>query len=85
MCSLRSKMIRLIQINAAIGMIAAGFAHAQPQSSVTRGGQPNRVVIEYVKPQNGDLQDLYEALKAYGALEKIQKILSRARHAREHC
>jgi len=73
---LRSKMIRLIAIAATIGVTAAGFAHAQPQSSVTRGGQPNRVVIEYVKPQNGDLQDLYEALKAYGALEKIKKILS---------
>jgi hypothetical protein len=76
MCSLRWKRIRLIQINAAIGMIAAGFAHAQPQLAVPPEGQPNRVVIEYAKPQNGELQDLYEALKAYGALEKIQKILS---------
>ena len=25
------------------------------------------------RPQNPDLQDLYEALKIYGALEKIQK------------
>jgi putative metallopeptidase DUF4344 len=69
-------MIRFIQIIAAIGLITASFAHAQSQPSVTQGEQPNRVVIEYVRPQNADLQGLYEALKAYGALEKIQKILS---------
>jgi hypothetical protein len=39
----------------------------------TRLEQLNRVVIEYVRPQNPSLQDLYDALKIYGALEKIQK------------
>jgi len=70
------KMVRFLHIGAAIGAIATSFAHAQSQPSVTNGDQPNRVVIEYVRPQNGDLQNHYESLKAYGALEKIQKILS---------
>jgi hypothetical protein len=69
-------MVRFVQIGAAIGVIAASVAHAQSQPSVTKGDQPNRVMIEYTRPQNGDLQYLYESLKAYGALEKIQKILS---------
>jgi len=69
-------MIRFIKIIAAVGLIVASFARAQSQPSVTQSDQPNRIVIEYVRPQNAELQDFYEALKAYGALEKIQKILS---------
>ena len=69
-------MIRLIKIIAANCVIAISVAHAQSQPSVTQGDQPNRVVIEYVKPQNPDLQDLYEILKIVHALERIQKILS---------
>jgi len=75
-CNLQSKIIRSIGIVAAFGVIAASFTPAQSQSSVTPGDQPNRVVIEYVGPQNADLQGLYEALKTHGVLEKIQKILS---------
>jgi hypothetical protein len=69
-------MVRLIQIIAAIGVIAANSAHAQSQRSVIRGDQPNQVAIEYVKPQNLELQDVYETLKIVRALERIQKILS---------
>ena len=76
MCSLRSKMVRFIEIIAAIGVSTANFAHAQLQPAVTQGEQPNRVVIEYVRPQNADFLELHESLKAHGALEKIQKILS---------
>jgi len=76
MCSVRSKMVRLIEIIAAIGVSVCNFEHAQSQPAVTQGDQPNRVVIEYVRPQNADLLELYESLKAHGALEKIQKILS---------
>src|ERR1700675_966627 len=75
-CSLQSKMNRFIQIIAAIGVIAANFAHAQSQPSVMQGDQPNRVVIEYVRPKNPEFHDLYEILKIVGALEKVQKILS---------
>jgi hypothetical protein len=74
--SLRSKLIRLIQTVAAIGAIAVNLAHAQSQPSATQTDQPNRVIIDYVRPHNADLQDLYAALKVQGALEKIQKILS---------
>ena len=76
MCSLRSKMVRFIEIIAAIGVSTGNFAHAQLRPAVTQGEQPNRVVIEYVRPQNADLLELHESLKAHGALEKIQKILS---------
>jgi hypothetical protein len=69
-------MVRLIEIIAAIGVSVCNFEHAQSQPVVTQGDQPNRVVIEYVRPQNADLLELYESLKAHGALEKIQKILS---------
>jgi hypothetical protein len=72
----KSKMPRLWLSIATIGTIAGGLAHAQSQPAAPQGDQPNRVVIEYVKPQNADLQKLYEALKSNGALEKIQKILS---------
>ena len=41
-----------------------------------QGDQPNRVVIEYVRPKNPEFHDLYEILKIVGALEKVQKILS---------
>jgi Putative metallopeptidase len=74
--SVQSKIVRFIEIFAAIGLIAANSAHAQSQPTATQGDQPNRVLIEYVRPQNADFQDLYEALKTHGALEKIQKILS---------
>jgi hypothetical protein len=74
--SLQSKMVRFVHIGAAIGVIATSFANAQSQPSGTKGDQPNRVVIEYVQPQNDDLQNLYDSLKTYSALEKIQKILS---------
>src|SRR5260221_1172845 len=69
-------MIRFVEIIAAIGVIAASFAYAQSQPSVTLGDQPNRVAIEYIAPKDAGLQDLYEILKIRGALEKIQKILS---------
>ena len=69
-------MTRFMQIIAAVGVIAASFAHAQSQPSVTQGDQPNRVVIEYVAPKDASLQDLYEVLKIRAALERIQKILS---------
>src|SRR5260221_9118326 len=69
-------MIRFVEIIAAIGVIAASFAHAQSQPSLTQDGQPNRVAIEYRAPQAAELQDLYEILKTRGALERIQKILS---------
>lgn len=69
-------MIRYIQIIAAIGVIAANSAHAQSHGSTMQGDQPNRVAIEYVRPQNPDLQDVYETLKIVRALEKIQKILN---------
>lgn len=69
-------MIRLIKIIAANCVIAASVAQAQSQPTVIQGDQPNRVVIEYVKPQNPDLQDLYEILKIVHALERIQTILS---------
>ena len=68
-------MVRFIRIIAANCVIATSFAHAQSQPTVTQGDQPNRVVIEYVAPKDGDLQNLYEVLKIRGALEKIQKIL----------
>ena len=73
MCSLRSKMVRFIEIIAAIGVSTGNFAHAQSQPAVTQGEQPNRVVIEYVRPQNADLLELHESLKAHGALEKSKK------------
>jgi Putative metallopeptidase len=70
------QLIRLFKIIAANCVIAASVAQAQSQPAVTQGDQPNRVVIEYVKPQTPDLQDLYEILKIVRALERIQKILS---------
>ena len=76
MCSVRLKMIRFIQVIAAIGVSVGNFEHAQSQPAVTQDDQPNRVVIEYVRPQNADFVELYESLKAHRALEKIQKILS---------
>ena len=76
MCSVRSKILRSIEIIAAIGLSVCNFEHAQSQPAVAQGDQPNRVVIEYVRPQNADLLELHESLKAHGALEKIQKILS---------
>jgi hypothetical protein len=69
-------MIRYIQIIAGIGVIAANSAHAQSHGSTVQGDQPSRVAIEYVRPQNPDLQDVYETLKIVHALERIQKILS---------
>ena len=60
MCSVRSKMLRSIEIIAAIGVSVCNFEHAQSQPAVTQGDQPNRVVIEYVRPQNADLLELYE-------------------------
>jgi len=76
MCIVRSKMLRSIEIIAAIAVSVCNFDYAQSQPAATQGDQPNRVVIEYVRPQNADLLKLYESLKAHGALEKLQKILS---------
>lgn len=73
---LQSKMIRFVEIIAAIGVVSASFVFAQSQPSVTQGDQPNRVAIEYIAPKDTGLQDLYEILKIRGALERIQKILS---------
>ena len=50
-----------VEIIAAIGVSAGNFAHAQSQPAVTQGEQPNRVVIEYVRPQNADLLELHPA------------------------
>lgn len=69
------RLVRFIRRIAAISVAAASLAHAQSQPS-PQAGQPNRVLIDYVTPQNPDLRGLYDALKAHGALEKIQKILS---------
>ncbi len=69
-------MIRVIQIIAAIGVIAVNSAHAQSHGSTIQGDQPNRVVIDYIAPEDPELQDLYETLKIVHALERIQKILS---------
>ena len=38
--------------------------------------QTNRIRIEYVPPKNPEHQNLYEVLKAHGALETIQKLFS---------
>lgn len=76
MYRLQSKMIRFVEIIAAIGVVSASFVFAQSQPSVTQGDQPNRVAIEYIAPKDTGLQDLYEILKIRGALERIQKILS---------
>jgi hypothetical protein len=45
-------------------------------ATVTDIDQPNRIKIEYVAPQNPDLQTIYERLKDHHALEKVQQILS---------
>ena len=76
MFSLPSKRIRFIEIIAAIGLGVCSSEHARSQPAVTQADQPNRVVIEYVRPQNAVFLELHESLKAHGALEKIQKILS---------
>jgi len=74
MRSLRFSIVGFMGI--AIGLITANSARAQSQHPVTQGDQPNRIVIEYGKPVDADLQDLYEIMKIKGSLEKIQKILS---------
>lgn len=73
--SLWPKMVRFFGI-IVFGVLAVSFAHAQLQPATPQGEQPNRIVIEYVRPQNADFLELHESLKAHGALEKIQKILS---------
>ena len=75
-CSLQLNIVRFFGSIAAIGVLVVSFAHAQSQPATTQGDLPNRVVIEYVRPQNADLLELYESVKVHGALEKIQKILS---------
>jgi hypothetical protein len=55
MCIVRSKMLRSIEIIAAMGVFILNFEHAQSQPVVTQDDRPNRVVIEYVRPQNTDL------------------------------
>ena len=75
-CGVQLKMVRFIEVIAAIGVIAASFSYAHSQPSVTQSDQPNRIVIEYIAPKDAGLQNLYEILKIRGALERIQKVLS---------
>jgi hypothetical protein len=72
----QTKIARFIEIFAAIGLVTASSVYARVQPSAVQPDQPNRIVIEYIRPQNADLQGLYDALKSYGALERIQNILS---------
>ncbi len=56
---------------------------AQSQPSLTPIGQPGRVSIAYVPPENSAFQELYDTLRADRALERIQEILSPFRSPEE--
>jgi len=43
--------MRFIEVIAALGAIGVSFAHAQSEPSTAQGEQPNRIAIEYVRPQ----------------------------------
>jgi hypothetical protein len=72
----QSRIVRSIEIVVVTAAITMCPATAKSQPPATGGDQPNRVVIEYVRPRNADFGDFYESLKRYDALEKIQQILS---------
>jgi hypothetical protein len=64
---------------AAIVGVALGLptlALAQSEITSTQTDRPNRVAVEYVAPKNPTFQPLFDLLKARGALEKIQQLLS---------
>ena len=75
MSSLQRKAISLIGTVVAGALILPNLAAAQSQTTAAQIDQPNRVTIVYVAPENPDLQELYDLLKARGALEKIKGIL----------
>jgi hypothetical protein len=91
MSSMRWKPISFIGVLASVVLITLTLAVALAQtvtlqgdqSKVMQGGQPNRVSIEYVAPQNPELQELYGLLRDRRALEKIQEILSPFRFPEE--
>lgn len=67
---------QMLQFITAIAIFAAYPAHSQSLSPVAQRDQPNRIAIEYVPPENPDLQSVHEILRTVRALERIQQILS---------
>jgi Putative metallopeptidase len=65
------------RIGAIVGpaLVSAHLSVALSQTDPAQNDQPNRVSVEYVEPQNPDLQELYGLLKDHRVLEKIQEIL----------
>jgi putative metallopeptidase DUF4344 len=74
MSTFHLKMASFIVMSVAV--ILPNFSIAQSQTAPTQSGQPSRVSIVYVPPQNSAFQQLYDLLRERRALERIQEILS---------
>jgi len=59
-----------------VALVLPTLALAQSEITSTQTDRPNRVAVEYVAPKNPTFQSLFDLLKARGALEKIQQLLS---------
>jgi Putative metallopeptidase len=59
-----------------IGTLLPDLSAAQSQPPAAQSGQPERVSVVYVPPNNFGLQEVYDLLRQHNALERIKEILS---------